>query len=97
MTRREAKRIALLIVWDEIGRSLDVSSEWERHPESDKLFTKEEVEKVKREAKAFLDSLETRIGRAEKPSQPAPTSAGPCLACNSYFCDHRSPPKDEVR
>lgn len=63
MTKREVRRIALLIAWDDLSRSLDTSDEWTRHPETDIAFTVQETEQIKREAKVFLDALEVRIAR----------------------------------
>lgn len=71
MIRKEARRLALLIAWDDLGRSLDVSDEWSRHPESDREFTVEETAQIKREAKVFLDALETRIARFSPPPRRA--------------------------
>ena len=57
MTRREARRLALLIAWDELVRSLDVSDEWDRHPETDVEFTVAEVKMVKEEGRKIAGVL----------------------------------------
>ena len=61
MTKREARRIALLVIADEVGGSLEVSDEWARHPETDRLLEPDERTKVVTEARQFLAALETRI------------------------------------
>lgn len=66
MTKREARRLALLIAWDELVRSLDVSDEWVRHPETDVVFTVKEMKQVKQEAKVIVDALDRRAKVAEK-------------------------------
>jgi UDP-N-acetylmuramate-alanine ligase len=60
MRKREARRLALLIAWDELSRSLDVSDEWAHHPETDVPFTVEEMKKVKQEAEKIVEVLERR-------------------------------------
>ncbi len=65
MNRREARRLALLVIADEIGRALDISDEWHRHPETDAPVSMKDAEKVKSEARLFLDALEVRIGRTQ--------------------------------
>ena len=57
MTRREARRLVLLIVWDDLIRSLDVSDEWLRHPETDEELTTDDVKKVKSEARKIAEVL----------------------------------------
>ena len=57
MTRREARRLALLIAWDDLIRSLDVSDEWCRHPETDVEFTVAEVKMVKEEGRKIAGVL----------------------------------------
>lgn len=66
MTKREARRLALLIAWDELVRSLDVSDEWVRHTETDVVFTVKEMKQVKQEAKVIVDALDRRAKVAEK-------------------------------
>jgi hypothetical protein len=65
VTRREAKHLALVVIADELTRTLDVSDEWDRHPETDEKLTLGETLKVRREAQLILDSLERRIGRGK--------------------------------
>jgi hypothetical protein len=60
MTRREARRLALLVVLQELSASLDTSDEWVRHPETDDELTPDEVKKVKSEARKIVDELEAR-------------------------------------
>ena len=57
MTQREARRLALLIVADEVGRSLDVSEEWERHPETDAEFSRDDGVKVRSQARRIVARL----------------------------------------
>lgn len=57
MTRREARRLALLIAWDDLIRSLDVLDEWCRHPETDEELTTDDVKKVKSEARKIAEVL----------------------------------------
>lgn len=66
MTRREARRLALILICDELGRSLDVSDEWVFHPESDVRLTKDESALVRAEANAILRSLESRLTRCTR-------------------------------
>lgn len=68
MNRREAHRLALVLIADELGRSLATSDEWVRHPETDEPLTTDEVGKMKREARSYLEALETRLARI----RPAP-------------------------
>ena len=63
MTKREARRLALLVACDELTRSLDVSDEWFRHPETDAVFTKGEAKLVMQEAKAIVEAMEKRIAK----------------------------------
>lgn len=65
MTRREARHLALIVIVDEITRALDVSDEWERHPESDEKLALGDALKIRREAQGILDNLERRIGRGK--------------------------------
>ena len=65
MNAREARRLALLIIWDETARGLDTSDEWVSHPETGEPFTREECLKVKSEGQKFVDALEVRAGRLE--------------------------------
>lgn len=67
MTAREARRVALLILLDEGSRSLDVSDEWERHPETDQLLSRDDGVRVRSQARAFLRSLERRAARLKAP------------------------------
>lgn len=57
MTRREARRLVLLIVWDDLIRSLDVSDEWCRHPETNEPLDPNDVKKVKEEARKIAGVL----------------------------------------
>ena len=57
MTRREARRLVLLIVWDDLIRSLDVSDEWCRHPETNEPLNPNDVKKVKEEARKIAEVL----------------------------------------
>lgn len=65
MTRKEARRLALLTVLTEIQISLDVSDEWCRHPETDAEFTRREALQVRTEAQRFVDALERRVGKLD--------------------------------
>jgi len=60
---REAKRLATVIVCDDLTRSLDVSDEWARHPETDAELTTEESTKVRAQGRKLADELEARIDR----------------------------------
>ena len=53
----------MLTIANDLRGSLDVSDEWERHPETDTLFTRADYDKVREEAARFLTSLEARIAR----------------------------------
>jgi len=66
MTRREARRLALLIAWDELGRGLDTSDEWASHPETGEPFTVAECTKVKAEGRRVVDSLDALAARLER-------------------------------
>ena len=63
MNKRQARRLAMLTIANDLRGSLDVSDEWERHPETDTLFTRADYDKVREEAARFLTSLEARIAR----------------------------------
>ena len=63
MRATEARRLALLIILDEALRSLDVSDEWERHPETDVAFTRADKLKVRTEAELFLRQLNKRVSK----------------------------------
>lgn len=63
MTRREARRLALLIVWDDTVRSLDVSDEWYRHPETNEELSKEDVGRIKAEGRRIVDTLSKQADR----------------------------------
>src|SRR5271155_419209 len=63
MTQREARRLALLIVADEVGRSLAVSDEGDRHPETDEPLNRDDGIKVRTQAKRLVDRLETQAAR----------------------------------
>jgi hypothetical protein len=63
VNEREAKRLAILIAWDDLVRSLDTSDEWVRHPETDRLLTLDEVRKVKDQARQIANGLEARAAR----------------------------------
>ena len=65
MTQTEARRLALLIVADEVDRSLDVSDEWTLHPETNAAFNREDCVKVKAQARRFLKRLEAQIARTK--------------------------------
>jgi hypothetical protein len=60
VTRREAHRLALLVIVDDLSLSLDISDEWTRHPETDVELTLDEVKKVKSEARKIVDELTDR-------------------------------------
>jgi hypothetical protein len=66
MTRREAQRLALLVAWDELSRSLDTSDEWVRHPETDDELSMEEVKKIKAEARKIVADLEKKANALSK-------------------------------
>ena len=57
MTRREARRLALLIAWDDLSCSLNTSDEWYRHPETDEPLAPNDVKKVKEEARKIAKVL----------------------------------------
>ena len=63
MNRREARRLALLIVWEETLRGLDVSDEWISHPETNDPFTRADCIKVKDEGAKIVASLEAQANR----------------------------------
>ena len=47
----------LLIVWDDLIRSLDISDEWCRHPETNEPLDPNDVKKVKEEARKIAEVL----------------------------------------
>ena len=61
MNKREARRLALLVIWNEIDGSLEASDEWVRHPENDREFTSDEVKKVKDAGRKWLDGFTGRL------------------------------------
>lgn len=63
MNKQRARRLALLVICNEITGMIDTSDEWTRHPETDELFTFEETKSIKREAQVFVGTLERRIGK----------------------------------
>jgi hypothetical protein len=65
MTKREARRLALLIIHAEIDGSLCTSDEWCRHPEDDREFTRAEMERVKDSAQAWLANFTKRLPGAQ--------------------------------
>jgi hypothetical protein len=65
MTKREARRLALLIIDSEIRGSIDVSDEWRRHPETDAELSLVDARKVMAEAHRFLASLTLQIDRLD--------------------------------
>ena len=67
MTRREARRLALLIAWDDLSRSLDTSDEWVRHPETDEEFTAAEVKMVKEEGRKIAEVLSRKADALSDP------------------------------
>ncbi len=67
MTRREARRLALLVAWDELVRSLDVSDEWSRHPETDVELTMAEVKMVKEEGRKITEVLSRKADALSNP------------------------------
>jgi hypothetical protein len=67
MTRREARRLALLIAWDDLCRSLDTSDEWVRHPETDEEFTVAEVKMVKEEGRKITEVLSRKADALSDP------------------------------
>jgi hypothetical protein len=66
VTQTEARRLALLIIVDETGRSLDVSDEWTLHPETNAPFNRDDYVKVTAQARRFLKRLEAQIARVRK-------------------------------
>lgn len=63
MSRREARRLALLVVLNDLIGALDTSDEWLRHPETDEELTPDDVRKVKTEGRKIVDTLEARAER----------------------------------
>lgn len=61
MTQREARRLALLVIWQEISGSLDTSDEWLRDPETDRAFAQDEVLAVREAGAAWLRRFEARL------------------------------------
>lgn len=61
MTKHEAKRLALLVIWNEIDLSLDASDEWASHPENGNDFTLEEYRQVKAAGIAWFKKFTDRL------------------------------------
>ena len=64
MTKREAKRLARLVILHEVTASLQCSDEWACHPENGDDFSVKEIDMLKREGWLFRDELERRALRA---------------------------------
>lgn len=57
ITKREIKRLALLIAADELDRSTDLSAEWGLHPETNENLPGEVREALKEEARRMVSGL----------------------------------------
>lgn len=69
MTKREARRLAMITIWNEIEGSLEASDEWARHPETDEPFTREERSKVEAAGRAWMDAFTLKIpAEVKRPS-----------------------------
>jgi hypothetical protein len=66
MTKREAGRLALLVVANELRGSLDVSDEWVSHPETNETLSRDERAMIRTEGERFLSALEERIARMRR-------------------------------
>ena len=60
MTKREARRIAMRTIIEEVDRMIDVSDEWLRHPDTHAPHAPEDVGKIKDAARDIVAAWNRR-------------------------------------